>query len=447
MTAPGQFVFDPNRCTGCEACVLACWMENRAQQTQPWRRVYSFNGPKHPGLPVFQLSLACHHCDHPACLEQCPAGAYARDAATGAVVLDSGRCMGCRYCTWVCPHDAPRYAGALGTVEKCTFCQSRQAAGLEPACVARCPVAALGFEPRDPAGRGALPRGFPESALGPAIRIAAPQRPGPELTAPPEPAALGRHWGSLLRIPESKITLRGEWTLVVFTATLAVLVAVLAAHAAATPLRASWPLQGGFLGAGLAALALSTSHLGRPFRAWRALTNLRHSWVSREIALVSAFLGLAGLQLLWFPAHRPLAWAAVAVGFLALWAVDRVYQVALHTGALNFHSAQALFTGLYLAGILAGSVPLALAAGALKAVLYGHRKLHFRRQGRAGTPLLSLLRLALGFAGPALAFGTGLGALSAVLGELLDRCEFYRELELPTPARALAQALARIHPA
>jgi len=112
--------------------------------------------------------------------------------------------------------------------------------------------------------------------------------------------------------------------------------------------------------------------------------------------------------------------------------------VALRTGPLDFHSAHALLNGLYLAGLMAGSWPLAALAGALKLALYLRRK---GRKGWGARPLLSLLRLGLGFGVPALAFGPGLGVAAALAGDLLDRCEYYAELELPTPALCLARGL------
>lgn len=429
-----QFRFDPKRCTGCEACVAACWMENRAQQSQPWRRVHTFNGMHHPALPGFHLSLACHHCDDPACLENCPANAYTQDPDTGAVLLHAERCMGCRYCTWACPHDAPRYDEARGTVEKCTFCASRLEQGLEPACAARCPVEALAVERRT-SYKGLTPPGFPLSDLGPGIRFVPGLRPPPVLTAPPPQGALAVHLKALLGVPQSKITLRGEWTLVAFTSTLAVLVGLMVAAASGLPVGR----PGLFLGAGLAALALSAWHLGSPLRAWRSLSNLRGSWLSREIALVNAFMALSAAALLAPSHHRVLAWAAALVGLAALYAVDRVYQVAMKVGPLNFHSAHALFNGLYLAGLLARWWPLALGAGLLKTALYLYRKRHFARQGKGGPRWVSLLRLGLGFGAP-LAIGGLPGVLGAILGDLIDRCEYYHELRIPTPAGAMIQA-------
>jgi len=448
VTGRQQFRFDPTACTGCEACVLACRMANRAQQARPWRRVHSFNPLRLPGLPVFHLSLACHHCLHPACLAHCPARAYTQDPATGAVSHHPERCLGCRYCTWTCPHDAPRFDPGAGVVEKCGFCLERQGQGLEPACVAQCPLGALGFEPRDAAAAPVAdpPPGFPATGLGPALRFLPLRRAAPVQAAPPESGLLARGRRALLAVPEPRITARGEWALVLFTATLAVLAGIMLALALrpGRPLPAPAGQPWAFAGAGLAALALSTLHLGRPARAWRALANLRGSWLSREVALAGGFLLLAGLRL-GAPQVRGLAWAAALAGLAALYAVDRVYQVATHSGPLNFHSAHALFNGLYLAGLLAGCWPLALAAGLLKAGLYLNRKLHFRRQGRTARPLLSLVRLAAGFGLPLLAFGGAAAVPGALLGDLVDRWEYYGELgelELRSPQGDLAEALA-----
>jgi Fe-S-cluster-containing hydrogenase component 2 len=408
--------------------VLACRVERR--EAVPLRRVHTFNGPKLPRLPVLHLSLACHHCRQPACVEHCPAGAYRTDPASGAVILRPGLCMGCRYCTWACPHDAPRYDRAQGAVAKCDLCQARGERGLEPACVARCPVGALAVEPRDEAAGGVLPPGFPATRTRPSIRFVPGLRPAPVLTAPPAPALAARCREALLRVAEPGLRLRDEWPLLAFTTILALLVALVAGGP--HPLPRPWILPG----AGALCLALGACHLGRPGRAWRALVNLRRSWLSREAALALAFLVLAC-----FPRVPALRWAAAAAGFAALFAVDRVYQVAVRTSRLDFHSAHALFNGLYLTGLLAGCWPLALAAGALKAWLYLGRKAHFRRQGRPARPWLSLLRVGLGFVLPALAFGSGAAALGAVLGDLADRWEYYGELRFPSPGRQMAQDL------
>lgn len=103
--------------------------------------------------PTFRITVSCNHCENPACLAGCPAKAYTRE--DGIVKHDPEACIGCRYCIWVCPFDAPQYAPARGKVEKCNLCEHRRARGLEPACAAACPTGALKLAERLPAANDA----------------------------------------------------------------------------------------------------------------------------------------------------------------------------------------------------------------------------------------------------------------------------------------------------
>lgn len=184
-------------------------------------------------------------------------------------------------------------------------------------------------------------------------------------------------------------------------------------------------------------MALSAWHLGHPERAWRAVLNAGSSWLSREILLVSAFLllaDLAGFQV------RGLAWAAALTGLAALFSVDRIYRVALQQGPWNLHSAHTLLNGLYLAGWLARLWPLVIGAGTVKALLYAHRKWRGRRLDTPARRAVSLLRGLAGFVVP-IWLPPGADALSVVLGDLVDRCEYYDELEIPSPQREVAREL------
>lgn len=77
-----------------------------------------------------------------------------------------------------------------------------------------------------------------------------------------------------------------------------------------------------FLGWGLAAAILllaagllaSFLHLGRPERAWRAATMWRTSWLSREVIVLPAFIGLL---VLWWLALRAGNWPATLSAWLA----------------------------------------------------------------------------------------------------------------------------------
>ena len=149
------FYLDASACTGCKACQVACKDHNGLPVGLLWRRVYEVSGGgwRHEGAAwvhdvfAYHLSLACNHCERPACLEVCPAGAI-RKRADGIVLIDPEKCIGCRYCAWACPYGAPQYDAATGRMTKCTFCVEEIDAGRPPACVAACPMRALDYGER-----------------------------------------------------------------------------------------------------------------------------------------------------------------------------------------------------------------------------------------------------------------------------------------------------------
>lgn len=428
------FVFDPERCTGCEACRVACANENGGGVDLGWRQVVTFNPAHYPGLPTRHLSLACSHCERPACLEGCPAAAYRRDEATGAVLLDEAKCIGCRYCSWLCPYDVPRYLEASGTMTKCTFCSHRLVEGLAPACAQACPTGALAGGTRDAVrGEPSWPWGptRPTSrALGPALVVTG-GAPIPAGTLP-------------FRPPPRKIHPRSELGLVLFTLVLPALVAWWGAGM----LRPSVaPSPFALVAAGLVAMGLSALHLGRPLRSPRALLNLKSSWLSRELALSTGFLVAAGLG-------AP-AWLVLVLGAAAVLSIDLVYRSIPQVGERAWaHSAEAWMTVPLLAGLLAGAPLLWAPAAALKLALLAGA-FGSDEEGKAETmaPLFVSLRgvLLVGGCGAALA-GPGGALLSpavaptialalalalALSGELLDRIRFYLELEPASPLRLM----------
>lgn len=455
------FRLDLNLCTGCGACAVACAIENELDWGTSWRFIETFNPQHEPGLPHYHLSLACNHCADAPCMNHCPALAYHKDDLTGAVLLDPDLCIGCKYCTWACPYDAPRFDAKAGVVSKCTFCHHRQLEGLTPACVGQCPTGALTFGDLDALpGTPAMP-GFAESAAEPSMRFA-PLRPGALVPAvaseasnasvapmvraasaggASKPASVGASPGARAR---GKTTLASEGPLVAFT-----LLAALAAGLMATPSGQALLTLPAFLAMMVAAGAASTLHLGRKLRAWRAILNVRRSWLSREVAFFSLFAGLGVLALApastWSPtwlADAVPGWlpvAAALAGFALLFAVDRVYGVT-RTRGLAFHSARTLLTGVMVAGLAAGFPWLWGAAAAAKAVSYLGRVI---RGAAAGSATWAFVRL-----GPGLALPAGVllasdlrvlptAALVASLallavGEVVDRCSFYLELDVPS---------------
>jgi Fe-S-cluster-containing dehydrogenase component len=169
------FVLDLGRCIGCGACVLACRLENGLAETVVWRRVLPLNLDRVGGGPTYHLSVACHHCERPACAEACPSGAYEK-RSDGIVLLNQEKCLGCRYCEMACQFGAPQFDAAAGLMSKCHLCAHRIDAGRPPACVAACPTEALTLA-ADTAGAGAgcFVPGFADPAgCGPNLRTVAP---------------------------------------------------------------------------------------------------------------------------------------------------------------------------------------------------------------------------------------------------------------------------------
>jgi len=435
------FQFDINRCTGCSACVIACAIENGLEPGMNWRQVTTFNERRHPGLPVFHLSLACNHCLDPPCMKYCPANAISKNADSGAVLIDSGRCIGCRYCSWVCPYDAPRYNGAAHVMEKCTFCSPRLNEGRSPSCVLLCPTGALEFGDAADSDMPVNIPGFPETGIKPAVRFTSRRDMNrvPEFTAPP-PAEAVNDFIAAADTAGSKITLAAELPLALFTMTASALTGAFAgsltAHTGINPLA--------YLGTGLLGFAVSAAHLGRKKRAYRALLNWRHSWLSREVILYILFLCLSGLSITVVPDNAYFGWAAALIGFAGLISIDKVYQAAPQTDAVRTHSAHALLNGLYLTGVFAGNTLIFGWFGMIKLLLYILRKRRFRKKGRNMRLLVSALRLGLGFFAPIAMWYIDHTILHiyiiacAVIGEIIDRSEYYAEFEVLTPQKQAA---------
>ena len=203
-------VIDLDRCTACQACVVACAVENNQMRGSPevasrkrfnrWFRIVPLMedaAAEHPRRGL--VPLPCLQCENPPCTKVCPTSATYINPE-GIVGQVYPRCFGCRYCVNACPYTVkffnwrdPQWPGRLaeshnpdvspryrGVVEKCLFChhrlqRARDAASAEgrdfkpgeyqPACAVACPAEAITFgdldDPRSEVARLARsPRAF-----------------------------------------------------------------------------------------------------------------------------------------------------------------------------------------------------------------------------------------------------------------------------------------------
>jgi anaerobic dimethyl sulfoxide reductase subunit B (iron-sulfur subunit)/Tat-targeted selenate reductase subunit YnfG len=149
------FYFDNTRCTGCRTCVAACKDYKDLAGSRTFRRVIDYEGGEWTPEGsetytqtafAYHISLACNHCNNPACVAVCPTEAMHKDEQ-GLVWPDWGRCIGCGYCTMACPYHVPVIDQEEHKSSKCDGCRTRIAEGKESICVEACPLRALEFKP------------------------------------------------------------------------------------------------------------------------------------------------------------------------------------------------------------------------------------------------------------------------------------------------------------
>jgi tetrathionate reductase subunit B len=156
------------KCIGCNRCAEACKAENDVPPEpfffRTWVERYTVKQSgetevecisvdprgerkkqdEREVLRSFFVPKLCNHCAHAPCVQVCPVGATFT-TADGVVLVDSTRCIGCRYCIQACPYGARFFNHHTNTADKCTFCYHRVVKGLLPACVEVCPTQARVF--------------------------------------------------------------------------------------------------------------------------------------------------------------------------------------------------------------------------------------------------------------------------------------------------------------
>lgn len=352
-----RFHFNMTKCIGCRSCEVACNEQNGNPAALNWRRFGELESGSYPATHRHYLSMGCNHCVDAECLRGCPVNAYTKDPVTGIVLHSADACIGCQYCVWNCPYSVPQFNPERGVVGKCDMCRGRLEEGLEPACVNACPEAAIEIEIVNIAEwrenfSAAESPGMPSAGhTVSTTRITLPEQAVP---------ALERVDGGQIR-PE-----HAHWSLVLMTtlmqAVAATLVLLALRHSLdAVRLMVLLTITG-------AALTLSTTHLGRPAYAWRALKMWRRSWLSREVLLFTLFA--AGLTTATFATattalHHPgaarlfvpLDWTAAVLGIAGTLASAFIYLVPARPAWNMVHTpVDFLLTGGLLGSLLAASL-------------------------------------------------------------------------------------------
>jgi Fe-S-cluster-containing hydrogenase component 2 len=88
------------------------------------------------------VPIVCLQCDPAPCAEACPEGAVQK-VATGAWVVDNGKCTGCGLCVDACSLGMIVVESGEGFARKCDLCEGG------PSCVTYCPMGALAFQEKE----------------------------------------------------------------------------------------------------------------------------------------------------------------------------------------------------------------------------------------------------------------------------------------------------------
>jgi Fe-S-cluster-containing dehydrogenase component/CRP-like cAMP-binding protein len=158
QVARSLLVIDLESCVRCGHCAWACSeMYGTARLVRRGDKMVAqveteLARPAPAAPKSLMLPNSCQHCEHPACMVDCPTGAIGRDPA-GEVFIREELCTGCGACAKACPwdniqmavrpFDARRPLGAPGEfgelAVKCDLCRTYEA----PACVQSCPTESI----------------------------------------------------------------------------------------------------------------------------------------------------------------------------------------------------------------------------------------------------------------------------------------------------------------
>ena len=173
MTKPKMsMLIDLAKCVGCDACSVACKIENSTPGDIWWAPVVQAEVGTFPKARLSFLPTLCMHCEDPPCQKSCPTKSIFQ-RKDGIVIINEDKCVGSRACVSACPYNAitmwekettlydsgsapfdrmTKQKHRVGSAQKCTFCAHRMDyatanhlnPGIDrdatPACVLACPA-------------------------------------------------------------------------------------------------------------------------------------------------------------------------------------------------------------------------------------------------------------------------------------------------------------------
>ncbi len=163
---PGRkfvMVIDLAKCKNARKCVEKCQEGHYLPEDHEWLNIYLLKDS--PESAPYWFPRPCFQCDNPLCVSVCPVGATFK-RTDGIVLVDTDRCIGCKFCMTGCPYSArvfhwhepevevpegtvyspeTAYPAEEGTVGKCVFCADLLRKNELPRCVVACPEGVIYF--------------------------------------------------------------------------------------------------------------------------------------------------------------------------------------------------------------------------------------------------------------------------------------------------------------
>jgi Fe-S-cluster-containing dehydrogenase component len=110
-------IIDPDRCVGCEICMLACVRRQGFGGLAKAKIAVHSSGGMEKGFTV----LVCRACPDPPCAAVCPTNAL-EIRKDGGVNLISKKCIGCKNCIEACTVNAIFWDSETNKPNICIYC-------------------------------------------------------------------------------------------------------------------------------------------------------------------------------------------------------------------------------------------------------------------------------------------------------------------------------------